>query len=411
MQYPTMSSLRSTFQHLTNILDPDEYALLPHGTAYIPFPPYPPTPTNGPPRPAPAPQPVPDPIPPQPIPAPIPQPPSTAAASTSSVEFVSGKKGKPNAVVDGHRYTLDRRRNEKSYWRCTLRNQECCGRLVLKDDSLVTNAPTHNHGAQQVEITVHKSKQKLKTSAASSSNSSKFLAATCISTLIDHEHRTKLGCQENSLKKMARLARQKSNHHTTNPTSLEDLDIPPAYLRTHDGSNLLLWDSGYSTNLRRSYLFGTDDKISILQSSQNLVIDGTFKTAPNLFTQLLTVHSILDDGWRIPCAYGLLPGKREVLYSNLLQQLDDIADISPDTVLTDYELGLRNAVRSIWPGATLRGCYFHFTQCLWRRFTQSDLVPEYQVPGSDVRKAFKMVGALPFVPLGDVEMAWRHLKI
>ena len=209
---------------------------------------------------------------------------------------------------------------------------------------------------------------------------------------------------------MARLARQKSNHHTTNPTSLEDLDIPPAYLRTHDGSNLLLWDSGYSTNLRRSYLFGTDDNISILQSSQNLVIDGTFKTAPNLFTQLLTVHSILDDGWRIPCAYGLLPGKREVLYSNLLQQLDDIADISPDTVLTDYELGLRNAVRSIWPGATLRGCYFHFTQCLWRRFAQSDLVPEYQVPGSDVRKAFKMVGALPFVPLGDVEMAWRHLK-
>ena len=30
--------------------------------------------------------------------------------------------------------------------------------------------------------------------------------------------------------------------------------------------------------------------------------------------------------------------------------------------------------------------------------------------GSEVRKSFKIVGALPFVPPEDVEMAWRHLK-
>ena len=42
-------------------------------------------------------------------------------------------------------------------------------------------------------------------------------------------------------------------------------------------------------------------------------------------------------------------------------------------------------------------------QALWRRFAQSELVPEYEVPGSDVRTAFKMVGALPFVPIDDLD--------
>ena len=32
------------------------------------------------------------------------------------------------------------------------------------------------------------------------------------------------------------------------------------------------------------------------------------------------------------------------------------------------------------------------------------------VPGSAVRKAYKMVAALPFVPIGDIDMAWRFLK-
>ena len=99
---------------------------------------------------------------------------------------------------------------------------------------------------------------------------------------------------------------------------------------------------------------------------------------------MLTVHSLLDNGWRIPCTYGLLPGKTRILYTNLLEQLDAAADLSPDTVLLDYEAGLRRAVLTIWPGTTIRGCYFHYMQALWRRFAQSDLVPEYEIPGSDV---------------------------
>ena len=40
--------------------------------------------------------------------------------------------------------------------------------------------------------------------------------------------------------------------------------------------------------------------------------------------------------------------------------------------------------------------------------SQSDLVPEYKVPG--VHKGFQMMCALPFVPIDDMDRAWRFLK-
>ena len=75
----------------------------------------------------------------------------------------------------------------------------------------------------------------------------------------------------------------------------------------------------------------------------------------------------------------------------------------------DYEKTLQNAVLSVSPGNTLRGCYFHYKQALWRRLSHSDLVPEYKVNGSAVRKSFQMIGALHCLPSGDIDMVWRLL--
>ena len=136
--------------------------------------------------------------------------------------------------------------------------------------------------------------------------------------------------------------------------------------------------------------------------SLHWVIDGTFKVAPAMWTQLLTVHGIQGTGRRIPCAYGLLPGKTQTLYTNLLQQLDNYGPF--------YPLGLREGPIkcSVWPASTSAAATSK--KCLWKHFAQSKLVLEYQVPGSDVRKEFYMIAALPFVPIDDVDGAWRFLK-
>ena len=210
--------------------------------------------------------------------------------------------------------------------------------------------------------------------------------------------------------RLSRVTRQTSRNHPTSPRSLEDLSLPPEYIHSSSGESLLLWDSGYTAERRRSFLFGTPANTSTLMEADHLVIDGTFKSAPQLMTQMVGIHGIFDSGWHFPLAYGLLPGKTQTLYSSLLENLDTFGPYHPQSVLCDYEFALHNAIAHTWPSATVRGCYFHYSQALWRRLQREDLVLEYQVENSPIRKAFKMIKALPFVPEHLIPTAWRNLK-
>ncbi|KAL5260412.1 hypothetical protein ACHWQZ_G010511 [Mnemiopsis leidyi] len=59
---------------------------------------------------------------------------------------------------------------------------------------------------------------------------------------------------------------------------------------------------------------------------------------------------------------------------------------------------------------SLKRCHFHYSQALLRHMQREDLVPEYQVENSPIRKAFKLIIALHFVPEDLIPTAWRHLK-
>ena len=112
-------------------------------------------------------------------------------------------------------------------------------------------------------------------------------------------------------------------------------------------------------------MFGSLDNVTALSDSDHWMLDGTFSSSPQLFSQLLTVHGHFDSGWHMPLVYGLLPGKTEVLYTDFFDHLDSLAQSDPQSILCDYEKGLYNALHSIVPSATIRGCYFHFKQALY----------------------------------------------
>lgn len=164
------SSIQSVFSHLLHTLDPDDYALLPHdvlpvGTAYIPGPSPISIPTSAPSSSRTIP----------PTPAPTP----SSADGSEPVTFVNGKQGKPNAIWRGHRYCLVRRRDERSYWKCTLFRDGYKGKLNLLNNSTVTNVPAHTgHAEQHVEIAVHTAKQSMKRKAADSDHTPNLLSSS-----------------------------------------------------------------------------------------------------------------------------------------------------------------------------------------------------------------------------------------
>ncbi|CAB4062595.1 unnamed protein product [Lepeophtheirus salmonis] len=249
-----------------------------------------------------------------------------------------------------HRYSKEKQKNQKSYWKCTLYRQGSRARFFLVGD-IPINDHIHSHGEQQAELEVHRWKKPLKEKSISTHMTTKILQATAVAGLnLGNKFKPKL--------------------------------IPPHW------EEWLVEDSNYSNTFRRSLLFGTPSNLRhVLQETSNLIIDGTFKVVPSLFKQLVTVHRQLPQGRSIPAVYGLLPGKTQALYKNLFEELNSKGPFYSEIILSDYE---KKASK----------CHP----------LMQDLVPEYRVVNSEIRTAFQIIGALPFVPFGQVDRAWRLLK-
>ena len=192
--------------------------------------------------------------------------------------------------------------------KCVLASQGCRARIVLVNGGLVSPVPDHpTHDVQFSETYVHVAKQTIRKNAAQTDRPTKLLVAEAVNGM-NFETRTKLNCQIRSLGKMARLSRQTNRNYPTSLRSLEDLIVPPEYTHASSGGPLLLWDSGYAAERRRSFLFGTPTNTTTLMDADHLVIDGTFQS------QMVGIHGIFDSAWHIPLAYGLLPGTTQSLY-------------------------------------------------------------------------------------------------
>jgi hypothetical protein len=82
----------------------------------------------------------------------------------------------------------------------------------------------------------------------------------------------------------------------------------------------LLADSGKSKD--RILIFGTDQFIRLLASSKDWHIDGTFKIAPPIFSQLVIVQARFRDTKNtLPCLYILMPSKKQIDYMRMFEMV------------------------------------------------------------------------------------------
>ena len=77
--------------------------------------------------------------------------------------------------------------------------------------------------------------------------------------------------------------------------------------------------------------------------------------------------------------------------------------------MTGFEPAIVSAIRQEFPRARHRGCFFHFSQCIFRRIQAEGLQRRYE---TDVEFAMKMrlLSALAFVPTEDVVEAFEVLS-
>lgn len=82
-----------------------------------------------------------------------------------------------------------------------------------------------------------------------------------------------------------------------------------------------------------------------MENSEHWFCDGTFSSAPLIFSQLYAIHGIHYSNV-IPSVYALLPDKKEETYKRFFRAVKSInLNLNPNSVMIKYENAAINAVK------------------------------------------------------------------
>ncbi|XP_074106301.1 uncharacterized protein LOC141532041 [Cotesia typhae] len=141
-------------------------------------------------------------------------------------------------------------------------------------------------------------------------------------------------------------------------------------------------------------------------------MDGTFKITPkkpNIF-QVFTILGLINDNKALPLCWMLMKNKSAHSYQTGLSYFKNqvALHIDPQIIITDFETGLKNPIRSVYPEAAHTGCYFHFCQALTKKLKELNLlqlIRHWKYGQIFIRK----IMALPLLPPVDAEEGFTWL--
>lgn len=86
-----------------------------------------------------------------------------------------------------------------------------------------------------------------------------------------------------------------------------------------------------------------------------------------------------------------------------------IFKLKPKGLMTDWEAGMRNALRKCYPEATLRGCWYHFCAAIRKKCLVIGLHSILKC-NADARLIKKLITSLPLLPPENFEEGYAHIK-
>ncbi|KAH7691334.1 hypothetical protein AAVH_40152 [Aphelenchoides avenae] len=214
-----------------------------------------------------------------------------------------------------------------------------------------------------------------------------------------------------AIKQSINRQRNKVGAVPANPLNLRDLVIPEQYkyyFPDEDTRELyVLADSGPGDD--RVIIFGRDSSAQWAHLMQVLYADGTFSISPAMFYQVFVLLA-KRGSYVLPVAYGLLPNKSREAYERFFALLKGAwPQLNPVTVSLDFEQATLTAIRNAFPEAALLGCLYHLAKNVRLHVSREGLLARYNTD-ADFALQVRMIVALAFVPLADVELAFETLE-
>lgn len=275
-----------------------------------------------------------------------------------SLQFVLSNKGHPLLKHEGYLFRKYQKSTVRTYWRCTqFDSSKCRGTAITSDGNVIKHSDHHNHVPDVAAVEAKEVMAKIKeiaTNCQESTNNVLAIGTANVASSVSGKLPT-----VSLIKRTIQRKRQRYNHAPANPATLSHLIIAEEYSLTEINEQFLLYDSG-SKDPQRFIIFATQNSLRRLSNSNHWFADGTFKTCPQLFAQLYTIHSIQYNDV-LPSVFVLMSDMSQNGYSRVFEELKCHQDnLRPQSILTDFELSAVNAFQMSFPNSEHRGCFFIF---------------------------------------------------
>ena len=163
-------------------------------------------------------------------------------------------------------------------------------------------------------------------------------------------------------------------------------------------------------------IFTSIFQINLITKCNQIFIDGTFKSAPKKFYQILNICGYYKDiKGIIPIFMVLLTGKSEYLYDAIFIDIKKImkdnginVENIPKKFMLDFEKGLMNAVKKNFDDVKIDGCYFHFLKLLWTKAKNLGLCKVNKLKRTKI--LIFMLKIIPFIEIDDREMFFKRIE-
>ncbi|KAL4136171.1 hypothetical protein QTP88_007735 [Uroleucon formosanum] len=118
-----------------------------------------------------------------------------------------------------------------------------------------------------------------------------------------------------------------------------------------------------------------------------------------------------------PGLYALLPNKTEATYNRMIDLL--IAKVNsigkrlmPTIFQLAFEITMFNTIKNKYPDAQIRGCFFHYTQAIYRKVVDVGLQNDYVSSEGDplIKILVRRIPALPLVSIEQLDNLWLIIE-
>lgn len=198
------------------------------------------------------------------------------------------------------------------------------------------------------------------------------------------------------------------SNHPLEPKSFDEINLTE--FKTQDGNDF--YQHKLKTNNTAALIFYDLEAFKRLCESNEIVVDGTFSSVPELFYQLFTIHYELG-GFFHSSVYILMNNKTQASYDIVLEQLVQDAkkldlNFRPQFAHTDFEKAIINSIKNKIQPERVIGCYFHYSQAIMKKINDVGLKSKYST-NPKFKIYVKMWMALAFLPQDQIKPTAKEL--